>query len=203
MSARVRPPRVLRERLYLRSGGICERCGLPIDLATFHVAHLRSHVNGGALVEENLGAWCPRCNLSWGPADMEDTRVQPRPWQWKALVKVVEQIMGTRVATVAAAAGAGKTILTALVFEALYEADLIDRLVVVVPRRTLVRQWRDSLLRARHIELRPGAEVERRGQLGTIVTYQSLSAETVGVHRHQADLRSWHKVGPNDYPKGS
>lgn len=100
----------------------------------------------------------------------------------------MEQIAGTRVATVAAAPGAGKTVFAALVFEALRDSDRIDRMVVLAPRRTLVLQWHDSLLRTRHIELRPSGEVERRGQDGVVVTYQSLSAETVGIHRRQAEI---------------
>jgi superfamily II DNA or RNA helicase len=119
---------------------------------------------------------------------VEDTRLQPRAWQWDALEKLVEQIAGTRVATVAAAPGAGKTVLAALVFEALRDSDYIDRVVVLAPRRTLVWQWHDSLLRARHVELRPNGEVERSGQDGVVVTYQSLSTDTVGVHRRQAEI---------------
>ena len=118
---------------------------------------------------------------------MKDTRLQPRPWQWNALEKVVTQIAGTRVATVAAAPGAGKTVLAALVFEALRASDRVDRMVVFAPRRTLVLQWYESLFRARHIELRPNSEVERSGQDGVVVTYQSLSADTVGIHRRLAD----------------
>lgn len=178
----------MRERLYLRAEGRCERCQDAIEPDTFHVAHLRAHAHGGALVEENLAAWCPPCNLTFGASDVKDTRLQPRPWQWNALEKVVAQIAGTRVATVAAAPGAGKTVFAALVFEALRDSDRVDRMVVLAPKRTLVQQWHDSLLRARHIELRPGGEVERRGQDGVVVTYQSLSAETVGIHRRQAEI---------------
>lgn len=118
---------------------------------------------------------------------MKDTRLQPRAWQWNALEKVVTQIAGTRVATVAAAPGAGKTVFAALVFEALRASDHVDRMVVLAPRRTLVLQWHDSLFRTRHLELRPNGEVERSGQDGVVVTYQSLSADTVGIHRRLAD----------------
>jgi len=185
---RPRPSRTLREHLYQRSGGLCELCCKPIQLDSFHVAHLRAHAHGGALVEENLGAWCPECNLTWGVNDVKDTRLEPRLWQWNALAKIVEQIAGTRVATVAAAPGAGKTVFAGLVFEALRESGRIDRMVVLAPRRTLVYQWHDSLFRARHIELRPNGEVERSGQDGVVVTYQSLSADTVGIHRRQAEI---------------
>lgn len=187
---RPRPPRAQRERLFLRSGGICERegCTVQIDVDTFHVAHLRAHSNGGALVDENLGAWCARCNLTLGARDVDDTRVVPREWQIRALDRIVERIARTRVATVAAAPGAGKTVFASLVFEALYEADLIDRMVVLAPRTTIVMQWHDSVYGARHIELRPNAGVELRGQYGVVVTYQSLSRDTVEIHRRQSEL---------------
>jgi superfamily II DNA or RNA helicase len=188
---RPRPSRPLRESLFQRSGGNCERagCSSPIEIDSFHVAHLRSHVHGGALVEENLGAWCSRCNLTLGPRDVADTRVTPREWQLRALDRVVQRITQTGVATVAAAPGAGKTVFASLAFEALRDADVVDRVVVLAPRANLVKQWHASVHRARHVELRPGSEVERQGQLGVVVTYQSLSSQTVGVHRRQAALQ--------------
>lgn len=179
----------MREELFLRSGGRCEQCQQQIEIETFHAAHLRAHSNGGAAVFENLGAWCARCNLSAGAVDAADTRVQPRDWQWRALERVVERIRRSQVATVAAAPGAGKTVLAALTFEALRASGQVERMVVFAPRRTLVQQWHDSALRTRHAELHPGSEVERRGQDGVVVTYQSLNPGTVGVHAKQADLQ--------------
>lgn len=186
---RAKPSRALREELLLRSGGRCERCETDIGIDAFHVAHLRSHMNGGALVVENLGAWCARCNLTHGSGDVQDTRVTPRDWQWRALETIVERIRHSQVATVAAAPGAGKTVFAALVFEALRASGYVDRMVVLAPRRTLVQQWHESLLRTRHVELHPGGEVERRGQDGVVVTYQSLGAQTVGIHAKQAELQ--------------
>jgi superfamily II DNA or RNA helicase len=194
--------------VFLRSRGICERdgCTTRIDVDTFHVAHLRSHANGGALVRENLEAWCSRCNLTLGARDVGDTRVTPREWQLRALDRIVERIIRSQVATVAAAPGSGKTVFGSLVFETLRDADVVDRLVVLAPRATLVQQWHESLYRARHIEIRPGHEVERRGQDGVVVTYQSLNAQTVGVHQRQAELRRTlfildevHHVGEPDH----
>lgn len=182
------PSRAMREELFLRAGGRCERCSCEIAVETFHVAHLRAHKNGGALVIENLGAWCGPCNLTNGATDVTDTRVVPRDWQWRALERIVERIRRSQVATVAAAPGAGKTVFAGLVFEALRASGNVDRMVVFAPRRTLVQQWHESLLRSRHVELHPGGEVERRGQDGVVVTYQSLNVQTVGVHAKQADL---------------
>jgi superfamily II DNA or RNA helicase len=205
---RQRPSRTTREMLFLRSEGVCERegCSTLITIDTFHVSHLRAHVNGGAMVEENLAAWCSRCNLTLGARDAGDTRVAPREWQLLALDRVVDRIARTKVATVAAAPGAGKTIFGSLVFESLRDSGVVDRVVVLAPRATLLEQWYESLYRARHVELRPGAEVERRGQHGVVVTYQSLNGATVGVHQRQAELRNTlfildevHHVGEPDH----
>jgi len=178
----------LRETLFLRSGGVCERdgCDTPITLETMQVAHLRSHAHGGPLTIENTAAWCAPCNHTQGWRDAADTRLLPRQWQLDALDRIVARIARDGVATVSAAPGAGKTIFAGLVFEALYEADLVDRMVVLAPRLTLVDQWVGALLGARHLQLRPGHEVERDGQDGVVVTYQSLNADTLAVHRRMA-----------------
>ena len=56
-----------------------------------------------------------------------------------ALDTIVKRITDDGAATLSAAPGAGKTIFTGLVFEALHDADVIDRMVVLAPRRT--RPW--------------------------------------------------------------
>lgn len=191
MSNRPRPPRALREKLYVRSGGICERdgCETPITLdpPTLHVSHLRAYSHGGTLHETNVAAWCTRCNLTLGPRDASDPRLIPREWQLEALDRIVARIAADGAATLSAAPGAGKTVFAGLVFEALHEADLIDRMVVLVPRRGLADQWANALNGARHLELKPHRAVERPGQLGVIVTYQSLqNPDAVDTHRMQA-----------------
>lgn len=188
---RKRPSRAMREAIFQRSAGVCQRdgCDRRIELDAFHVAHLRSHAHGGALVEANLEAWCSRCNLTWGAEDVRDTRTGPREWQLDALDRIVKRIVADGAATVSAAPGAGKTIFAGFVFEALHEADVIDRIVVLTPRRTLVEQWAGALYGARHLELKPHHELEREGQDGVVVTYQSLNAETLNVHRHAAQAK--------------
>lgn len=82
----------------------------------------------------------------------------------------------------------GKTVFAALVFEQLRDLDLVDRMVVLAPRRTLVEQWATALAATRHIELRPFHELERSSrQGGVVVTYQSLNPDTLYNHRTQAD----------------
>ena len=198
----------MRERLFLRAGGRCERCGIEIQPDAFEVAHLRAHANGGALVDENVAAWCTSCNRTWGARDVpgSEKRIEPRAWQALALPTVIERIQHTRVATVAAAPGAGKTVFSGFVFRALRELGLVERLVVFAPRVTLVKQWANALKGALDLELGYGREVELRGQVGVVVTYQSLNLETVDIHQKQAShartlyvLDEVHHVGePND-----
>jgi superfamily II DNA or RNA helicase len=172
---RVRISAVRRAAIFQRSGGACQHgCGREITIDTFHVAHLRSHAHGGPEVEENLEAWCTRCNYEQGAADATDPLTPPREWQLEALDPVVARIIADGAATVSAAPGAGKTIFAGLVFEALRDADYVDRMVVLTPRRTLVTQWAQSLTASRHIQLKPEGPHERTGQVGTVMTYASL-----------------------------
>jgi superfamily II DNA or RNA helicase len=182
--SRQRVPRALRELVFARSGGICQRCRTtPITLDSFHVSHLRAHANGGSLVEQNLEAWCQHCNFAQRADDTSDTRAKPRTWQLEALAPIVAQIVTTGAATVSAAPGAGKTIFAGLVFDALREADFVDRLVVVAPRQTIVDQWVESLRTNNHLEMKPFSAVERTGQDGVVTTYQSLTDDSLAVHR--------------------
>jgi superfamily II DNA or RNA helicase len=154
---------------------------------TFHVAHLRAHSSGGVEIDENLQAWCTRCNYEQGATDVADTRQRPREWQLEALDPVVARIIADGAATVSAAPGAGKTVFAGLVFEALLAADVVDRIVVLTPRRTLVGQWADALLQSRQLQLKPHGPLERRGQHGVVMTYAALlSQESIDLQRKLA-----------------
>jgi superfamily II DNA or RNA helicase len=185
---RRRPSKALRARLYQRSRGVCENagCDTPIGFDSFQVSHLRSHASGGALVMSNLAAWCAPCNQANGSRDVADTRMTPRAWQSEALAVIVPRIVETGVATVAAAPGAGKTVFAGLVFEELRGRGLVDRMVVLVPRRALADQWRIALRAARHIELLADGIVESARHDGVVTTYQSLTIDAVDVHQEQA-----------------
>jgi superfamily II DNA or RNA helicase len=184
-------PRALRELVFARAGGICQRCRTtPITPESFHVSQLRAQANGGPLVEQNLEAWCQPCNFAQRADDVRDTRARPRAWQIEALEPVVGQIVSTGAATVSAAPGAGKTIFAGLVFEALREADIVDRLIIVAPRQTIVDQWVDSLRGAVHLELKPFTAVERPGQDGVVTTYQSLTEDSLAVHNLTTQRRT-------------
>ncbi len=187
MSDRRKLSRTEREAIFLRSDGQCQKCGDPITIDYFHAAHLRSHKNHGPAIPENMEAWCVPCNLTWGSGDFKDTRFQPREWQQEALGKIVRRIINDQVATVSAAPGAGKTTFAGLVFEALHGLDIIDRMMILVPRKTLVEQWAEGLQKARHLELKCNATVERPGQHGVVNSYQSLNESSLEIHQTMSD----------------
>lgn len=182
-----------RELIFARSGGVCQcdgacglhngRCTTAITLETFHRSHMRSRAHGGSDHDSNLEAWCSRCNLTLQARDARDPRLLPREWQLRELDKIVGAIIRTGAATLSAAPGAGKTVFTSLVFEALRDAGLVERLMVVVPRRGLANQWAEALAATRHIQLKPHSAIERPEQHGVVVTYQSLpNRDQLGAH---------------------
>jgi superfamily II DNA or RNA helicase len=190
-----------RELIFARSDGVCQcagacglhegRCTTRITLETFHCSHLRSRAHGGVDHESNLEAWCSRCNLTLQSRDASDPRLAPREWQLRELDKVVGAIARTGAGTLSAAPGAGKTIFAGLAFESLREAGIVERMLVVVPRRGLVDQWVDALAVARQLELKPNSASERTGsgQVGCVVTYQSLpNRDMLEAHMERARL---------------
>jgi superfamily II DNA or RNA helicase len=132
----------------------------------------------------------------------------PREWQLEALDGILSAIIRGGAGTLSAAPGAGKTVFAGLVFEALRDLGLVDRMVALVPRRTLVDQWAEKLTAQRHVQLKPHSAIERRGQDGVVVTYQSLAnPDALEVHQSQAErartllvLDEVHHVG--ERPRG-
>lgn len=185
-----RVSRPLRERVFARSDGHCQKCRSEIELETFHASHIRSAANGGVEHESNLEAWCQSCNLTQGARDAGDPRITPREWQLAALDPIVRRITRDGAATLSAAPGAGKTVFGGLTYLTLRDNDVVDRMVVIVPRTALVDQWAEALSSACHIQLKPGSTVTRRGQEGVVLTYQSLlSRDTIEAllsHPHHA-----------------
>jgi superfamily II DNA or RNA helicase len=114
--------------------------------------------------------------------------IEPRGWQQDALDLVIPAIKAGGAATVSAAPGAGKTVFGGLVFRALREAGVVERMVAIVPRRGLADQWAESLAANCGVQLKPHAAQERRGQDGCVVTYQSLqNTDALDTHRARAE----------------
>jgi hypothetical protein len=174
----------LRRQVFARDRGICQRCGGLLDERTFHCAHLRPHSDGGPPILDNLQAWCAPCNLTWGNKTVVDTRAGMilRDWQEEALLIALERLAADRVTTIMAAPGAGKTLFAATVFREGFHAGLWKRAVILVPRFTLVRQWKESW-ESTHIaldieEAAQASGIEIRGMHGVAATYQRLLTDS-------------------------
>lgn len=175
--------------LYARAGGVCQRCGVPLE-SDWHQAHLVAYTNGGATSVAAMQAWCRSCNLRQGSTNVIDPPLPtPREWQIQALETVLERMWHTGTATLHAAPGAGKTVFAGLVFRRLVEAGLVERMVVVVPNRALLRQWADALAGLSiHLDYEPrDGFLEMQTTVGTVVTYQGLAGSAQGQIRRMRD----------------
>jgi superfamily II DNA or RNA helicase len=210
--------------LYARANGLCQRCGLPLE-SDWHQAHLVAYTNGGATSLAAMEAWCRSCNLRQGSENVADPSLpKPREWQGQALDAVLERIWHTGTATLHAAPGAGKTVFAGLVFRRLVDAGLVERMVVVVPNRALLRQWAEALAGLSiHLDYEPrDGFLEMQQTVGSVVTYQGLAGSAAGqiqrmrdaatlfvldeVH-HVADQKAWGEavrriVGSASSPEG-
>ncbi len=75
---------------------------------------------------------------------------QLRPWQQKALVKALHWLLEDRQDRrflINAAPGAGKTLVSCVMAQALIERQEIDRVIVIAPRAEVVNQWADDFRR--------------------------------------------------------
>lgn len=75
---------------------------------------------------------------------------QLRPWQQKALVKALHWLLEDRQDRrflINAAPGAGKTLVSCVMAQALIERQEIDRVMVIAPRAEVVNQWADDFRR--------------------------------------------------------
>ncbi|HOW77157.1 MAG TPA: DEAD/DEAH box helicase family protein [Candidatus Competibacteraceae bacterium] len=75
---------------------------------------------------------------------------QLRPWQQKVLVKALHWLLEDRQDRrflINAAPGAGKTLVSCVMAQALIERQEIDRVIVIAPRAEVVNQWADDFRR--------------------------------------------------------
>lgn len=189
-----------RRQLFLRADGRCqridpdtgERCNAELP-DNWHESHLVAYANGGATNPANMQAWCPPCNLHLGRADaIVPDGLELRSWQSLALPTILEQIYHKGFATLDACPGAGKTIFAGLVFQALQQMGVVERLVVFVPNDHLREQWREALADHLRIHLDDNPSEgwrEHRGTVGSIVTYQALGS-LAKVHGHAKEVEA-------------
>lgn len=204
---RRRPTIDERRFIYERAEGRCHTCGNDLEI-DWHNSHMAAWINGGGTTIENVTAECAHCNLVRGSTDADLNGIELRDWQAKALPALLDRLWKAGVATLHAAPGAGKTLLAGAMFQALHEAGLVERMLVVVPNKALVEQWRNSLANMRiHLDVQPRDGVfEYPDTVGAIVTYHGLpgSARAHAVRldnvptlvvldevHHIADQASW------------
>ena len=126
--------------LAMRAGGKCESCGVKLTKETYHADHVRPWSKGGETLTTNGAALCAKCNLSKGVQIMGMKKT--RDWQETAERQSMQCYRdGQRNFVINAAPGAGKTYAAAMIAQSLIEADMIDRVIVIAPRKKIVTQW--------------------------------------------------------------
>jgi len=149
----------------------CATCGerLPED---FQAHHVIPWSDGGLTRVPNGQAVCPgdchRQALIKPPAGLT-----LREWQKKALPTFLALLERPHFATLMAAPGAGKTLFAALLTRALIDANLIDRVVHIVPNRALRKQTREAY---REVGILLGVKdvIEYKTDDGVACGYQAL-----------------------------
>jgi superfamily II DNA or RNA helicase len=74
------------------------------------------------------------------------TTINLRPWQSACANKAMDWLQAGEDShfLINAAPGAGKTICASVIAQRLLDADMIDRVIVIAPRKTVVNQWGDE-----------------------------------------------------------
>lgn len=124
--------------LAMKSGGSCSSCKEPLR-ASFHADHRQPFSIGGPTILSNGQALCAPCNLTKG-----NKTSMLRGWQNEALRKALLWYTGGaggRHFIINAAPGAGKTRAATAIAAELIRMNLIDRVIVIAPRKAVVDQW--------------------------------------------------------------
>lgn len=130
-----------RSALYHAANGRCQLCGVALELG-WHADHITPWSLHGKTDVLNGAALCPPCNLRKGSKTLDN---DPRSrWQRKA----VERFLATHHDfLVTACPGAGKTRMALTAAREMLAANVIDRVIVVVPTLAVKDQWRDEAAR--------------------------------------------------------
>lgn len=121
------------------SGGKCSLCKVKLTRKNYHADHIHPYSKGGRTITANGQALCDKCNLRKGNKTM---KTKMRDWQKEALDKSLKAYSNhNRNFAIDAAPGAGKTKAAIFIAMALVEKGVIDRVIVIAPKREIVRQW--------------------------------------------------------------
>jgi len=131
--------RLQRKILIFKSSGRCVICNKKIS-KYFHADHVIPWSKGGETYVNNGQALCSDCNLKKGAK----LATPLRDWQEKAINKALKWLVKDkhdRHFLINAAPGSGKTIASCELARILIEAGDVNRVIVIAPRREVVRQW--------------------------------------------------------------
>jgi superfamily II DNA or RNA helicase/ribosomal protein L40E len=123
--------------LAMKSAGTCANCSAPLD-PSFHADHRQPYSVGGPTILSNGQALCPPCNLQKGAKS-----ILLRDWQGDALTKALAwyTTAADRHFVINAAPGAGKTRAATAIAAELIDMGLVERVIVIAPRKVVVEQW--------------------------------------------------------------
>jgi superfamily II DNA or RNA helicase len=135
-----------RTILLFSSGGYCCNCGAKLN-GKFHADHKMPFSKEGKTLIQNGQALCPKCNLIKGNNVMTN---HLRPWQSEAISQALKWLVeqkSDRHFLINAAPGSGKTIASCELAKKLFSLGEIDRVIVIAPRREVVKQWASDFRR--------------------------------------------------------
>lgn len=133
---------IQRKILVFKSSGRCVNCNTKLN-GFFHADHVIPWSKGGKTLINNGQALCEKCNLQKG----SNMALKLRDWQENAISKAIKWLAVTKTDKhflINAAPGAGKTIASCELARRLIDVGEIERVIVIAPRKEVVRQWADD-----------------------------------------------------------
>ena len=104
-----------------------------------------------------------------------------RPWQKEAVSRALAWLVverSDRHFLINAAPGAGKTIASCVIAKELIDRNEVDRVIVIAPRREVVRQWADDFrnITGRHMMKVTGSDSDVAGELDVCATWAAIES---------------------------
>ena len=120
-----------------------------------------------------------------------------RPWQENAIAKSLKWYANPdneKQFLINAAPGAGKTICATVIAQKLIDLDQIDRIIVIAPRKEVVRQWAEDFknITQRHMMRITGSDAEIEGQgVDVCTTWASVQGLLSNFSRSAETIVHW------------
>lgn len=194
-----------RNELFMRAGGKCAICFVPLD-GSWHADHKVPYSMEGPTTIENMQATCPQCNLRKGARTMIDYS-KLRSHQ-RRLAEIADDIIAgkinKKIISVGVTPGGGKSLGAVMFGQKLCDAEVTTKVVWVMPKvilRDQAEKDANHSYRKYGIYLRLGARASavmplfHKTEAGYITTYQSIFSR-LDVHMAEMERvkREGHKV---------